>query len=96
MKDLFFMIAFVLVSAVVLFQGVLMLVWPDKHTKFEDWLARSDRWSRPNREWKPGLQLEKRFAGLAAIAVALLMLRLPLGWFLHRRPITWVGHEGIP
>jgi hypothetical protein len=42
-----------------------------------------------------GISTRKAVAGLAAVAVALLMLRLPLGWFLHRRPITWVGHEGI-
>lgn len=96
MRDLLFAIAFLLISLFVLFHGVLMLVWPDKHTRFVDWLARSDRWSKRNTDWKPGPQLEKRFAGVATVAMALLMLRLPIHWFLHPRSLAWVKPHVVP
>lgn len=96
MKDTLFIAAFLLVSLFVLSNGILMLLWPGKHTVFEDWLARSKRWSKPNPDWKPGPNLEKRFAGVVAVAVAILMLRLPIAWILYRRPLSWVRPQYVP
>lgn len=93
MNDLVFIVAFLFVSLFVLFQGSLMLVSPEKHARFIDWLSRSDRWSRRNPNWVPGRQLEKRFAGLLLVVVAILMLRLPVSWLLHPRSLTKIGPQ---
>jgi hypothetical protein len=95
-KDVLFIIAFLLISLFVLLHGLLMLFWPKKHTALVDWLAHSHRWSKPNPDWKPGRQIEKRFAGLAIVVMAFLMLWFPLSWFLHRTPLVWLKAQHLP
>lgn len=82
MGKFLFAVAFLLVGLYVLFHGTLMLFWPEKHAQFENWLAGFDRW-KANPWQADGPLVEKRLAGLIAIGVAVLMLWLPVRWFLR-------------
>lgn len=96
MKDVLFVVAFSVITLFVLFNGVLMVINPRKHAQFADWLARSDGWSKPNPGWKPGPELEKRLAGLVAIAAGIFMLRFPIGWAFHQRQLSWTSRQPGP
>lgn len=75
--------------------GLLMATSPKRSRRFLDWLTRADRWSHPNPDWKPGLDLEGRIAGAAMSLLAIYMGASAISLVLGSPGVTRMPAEGV-
>jgi len=54
--------------------GLIMAVSPSKFRRITNRIGGFDRFSLPNPDWRPGIEVQRRAAGAIIAAVALLML----------------------
>jgi hypothetical protein len=80
---IFYGVLFLFASFVVL-NGGLMLVVPNVHRKFLNWITQSDRWSGPATMYpQGGLEIERRLAGLVLTGMGLYFAWGAIAGFLN-------------
>ncbi len=86
MRDWTAYLLFFFVSLVLLLNGLLMLVSPQNSLKLVAWLSRVYGSSKPNPNWKAGLDLQRRLAGLGMALGGFFLAAIAISFLLHPAP----------